>query len=360
MVFHINSIKRDNPYFIFTITKKNAYYFADNSEKVKIEEKDSFLKKIINAIRRPINSEHFYIKSYKEDLLDNYNDFIFNAEKLKDITKGRINIYKTGSIKNTALDLFSSLTQHIEDAETICDNESKFILGCYRGGLLFAESYEGEAYKGDVCSMYPSFMKSRNAIPIKKGIFKHITKEETNKWIGKDDKQYFHFGIYRAEVMRNNSSSERLFHFNENNYYTHTELKLAVYLGFNFELIEDGEANFLFYPKDSTISLYSVFNTYIDILFEVKKNSPDVTYTKKILNILWGALSEYKISNTYNLNQEEIILEAGESILNIKKYGEDNYKIECKQVGNMFVSGFARISPFITALGRSQIANLAS
>jgi len=89
---------------------------------------------------------------------EEYKELIENIIKLKEASKGLINMFKTGSIKNTALDLFEKLTRFIPSAEHITYEEMKFIENSTTGALIFAEQYEGPGYKYDVKSRYPSIM----------------------------------------------------------------------------------------------------------------------------------------------------------------------------------------------------------
>jgi hypothetical protein len=310
-------------------------------------------------IQYRIKSEYYYIKVAKSaELIKEYDMYIDNADQLKQITHGRINLYKTQTIKETALKLFYEQIQHIQDPDQIDDAEAEFILNCYRGGLLFGEKYKGTAYKGDVCSMYPSIMTSKIMFPTKKGEFKTITTEQMY-CKNKSGETYFKTGIYRA-IITSTNKDKKLFHFNNLNYYTNVDLALAHKLNFTIELINDNTPNFLFYPASSLTTGTTLFKNYINYLFELKQAHPDLQYIKRILNILWGALSETNITNSYSTTTDkEITINDNERIVNINKYNDNHFIIECEEVGNKFCSGFARISPFLTAYGRSMIAQLA-
>ena len=83
------------------------------------------------------------------------------------------------------------------NCDPISQSEAQWILGCNRTGHAFVEKdYKGEAHKIDMVSMYPSIMNSTITLPFKKGEFKTITDE--------DIKEYFRFGIYRAEITNYN------------------------------------------------------------------------------------------------------------------------------------------------------------
>ena len=104
-----------------------------------------------------------------------------------------------------------------------------------------------------------------------------------------------------------------------------------------------------------------MFKEYIDTLYPIKNNHKELTYPKKLLNILWGALAEGKVSSriyTSLKDNDPITLQVGEEITNFKDYGKKRLRIECVNTCDMFVSGYARISPFLTAMGRNQISTL--
>ena len=86
--------------------------------------------------------------------------------------------------------------------------------------------------------------------------------------------------------------------------------------------------------------------------------------SKILLNILWGAQRIHnKKYNTVEREVAEYILDHDETIDKTQILGEDkegNTKIKYETIksDNMFVSGFARVSPFLTAQARSIMAHL--
>ena len=347
----VNHYKERQPVFYHFNKADDTHTYFDGE--FKEESKETFVQKILEQNR--FESEYFYIKcANKDDLQKEHKEFKRNADKLKEITKGRINMYRTGTVKNTALKLFYDLIQHVEEPETIDDNEAEFILSCYRGGLTYHQKYKGQAAKGDVCSMYPALMSKQVMYPFKKGEFKTITENDLAKTVDKKGNRYFKYGIYRAKI----TGESFLFHFNNLNYYSHIDMLLATKLGLKIELIQDDKANFLFYPTSSLQTGVTLFKKYVDFLFDLKQSYPKLKYIKRILNILWGALCEMKFSSTYNLNQV-VTLKENEQIANIKVLGDNNFVVQCEVVGDKFLTGFARIGPFLTAYGREMIANLA-
>jgi hypothetical protein len=352
----VNRYEERQPIFYHFNKENDNYTYYDG--KLQQAPEDKFVKQILGQYK--FDSEFFYIKcANKLNLQTEYDDFKLNADKLKDITKGRINMYRTGTIKNTALKLFYDLIQHVEEPESIDDNEAEFILSCYRSGLLYHQKYKGKAVKGDVCSMYPSLMSKQVMYPFKKGEFKTITAEDLSKMVDKKGNQYFKYGIYRAKIEAQiDDQNQILFKFNNLNHYSHIDMLQAHKFGFKIEMIQDEKANFLFYPTSSLQTGVTLFKKYVDFLFELKQKHPELKYIKRIMNILWGALCEMKFSSTHNL-KNDIELKENEQIANFKVLNNGNLVVQCEVVGDKFLTGFARIGPFLTAYGRDMIANLA-
>jgi hypothetical protein len=235
----------------------------------------------------------------KEKLQLEYNTFIDQADKLKVESKGLINMYKSGTIKATALQLFSDFTKAVEQPDSIKGIEGEWILDCYRGGLLDATPYEGKAYKYDVSSMYPYIMNNMR-FAYKEGELKLLTQEEMSKWIDKKTgKQYFKYGMYRAVIS--GDIKKPVFRANVLNRFTHIDMDTAFKEGYTIALIEDGGCNFIYYPESSRISGKELFKKYFEVLYPIKakhvKEIPalNYSYAKSLMNILWGALAEKRI-----------------------------------------------------------------
>src|SRR5690606_24452009 len=113
---------------------------------------------------------------------------INNANKLKELTDGKINLYKTGTFKNAALKLFHDFNELIQP-EPILQAEGIWIKEAMKGPLVWATKYKGDCYEYDVVSMYPSIMRDQKfSVPIKAGIFKKLTQDEF------DNAKYYEYG----------------------------------------------------------------------------------------------------------------------------------------------------------------------
>ena len=138
-------------------------------------------------------------------------------------------------------------------------------------------------------------------------------------------------------------------------------MEVAYTLGYTITLIEDGTCNFLYYDTKARLNGTQLFKDYVDLLYPIKKEHKDITYSKHILNILGGALGEKKIYREVYTNleeDEEIILEEHEHIDDNKLLGNNKIKYGTINNDDAFVSGYARTLPFITAWGRKMLSNI--
>lgn len=288
-------------------------------------------------------------------LEETYEEFIKDADILKEETKGFINLYKTGTNAKTASKLFEYFSGSIL-AEKLEQDEADWIQNASIAALVFAEKYEGPLYEYDICSMYPSIMAdSKMLFPLKRGEFKTYTQKELKQ------AKFFHYGIYRCEISKSGDNKiDRLFRFNKKNYYTHFCLKRARELGLDIKIIDDGEANVLIYSRDCLINGNLLFYKYVQFLFSLKERQIAPKRTKGILNILWGYLTRMNIYTRTCKDDDDIFeipingtlvslcpLDDGRTVIN---YIPDNK--------NMFETNFARIKPFLLAKGRYIISTI--
>ena len=124
------------------------------------------------------NSDYLLIiANPNECLIKQYNDYVENANILKENSK-LFNIYKSGCISQTSLNLFDRFTHHIRAPPKIEEKEALFITNSKQGALIFGEEYSGCGHKFDIISSYPSIMNSKMLFPIQEGEFKIITQQE--------------------------------------------------------------------------------------------------------------------------------------------------------------------------------------
>ena len=276
-------------------------------------------------------------------LIKQYNEYIENADVLKEHSK-LINIYKSGSISQTALNLFDRFTHHIRNPAKIEEQEAQYISNSKQGALIFGEEYNGIGYKFDIVSSYPSIMNSKMLFPINEGEFKKISEQEFINL------EFYQYGIYRCNISGNNKQ----FRKNKLNYYTHIDLNEAKRLNLKVKLIVDSEPNFLYYSRDKLLTGTELFGQYVDHLYELKKKN--IKISKLILNILWGKLCQTKIKKNIIDNEKMVIID--DEIKSIMPLNGNNVKINTYKKSDQYVSGFARIGPFIMSKGREKIAKI--
>jgi hypothetical protein len=285
-------------------------------------------------------------------LLQEYNEFIETANRLKKETKGLINLFKFGNKASVvAKSIFDLFTKTIV-AEPIKQDEAEWLEKARQGALVWVTNeYNGEAYEYDFNSFYPSIQSNRRSkFPFKRGEFKRMQKEEFNNL------DYYQYGIYRANVTNPNSipNIKKLFKFNKENYYTYIDLTVAKRLNLNIELIEDSNPNALIYGTDSLVSGRQLFGKFVDYMFALKKSK--VPFAKDILNVLWGALCEKRtIALRATIGNEDVIIHEGKTIQGIVPYNDNTTKVIIFQNEMTYQTNYARIKPFILARGRERI-----
>jgi hypothetical protein len=289
-----------------------------------------------------------YDNDYKT-LKEHYETLYKEAVYLKELTKGTINLFRTGSTKKTALQLFYDLCPIKEMPDEILQKESQILQYSTCGAIVWGSKYDDKAYQYDVVSEYPSVMCTTNNIPWGEAIFIKITNEEFKKM------PHFKIGFYHVEIK---NIDNRLFRKNKNNWYDHISLTYAkTILKYECNIIEDNDDNILNYGKFQ--KMHYLFKPFVDYLYQFKEQG--VKEVKKYLNALWGALGEkeiltvksdeiYEDKNVFtmmpNIKGKSKNINAGSHLSNV--YKKEKY----------YLLPYARIAPFILALGRRKISNI--
>lgn len=288
-----------------------------------------------------------YIQCKKEKNLEKTrNEFIRDTNLLKQVTGGQINMYKTGSVSQTALHLFGGLNTRF-NPENISMEESEWISYSTKGALMHAQEYVGEAWKFDICSMYPSIMRSNNMLfPYEAGVFMNLTE------FGQD----FATAIYRCKIDIKDS---RLFRLNDRNYYTSHDVRRARELNFPIQLIQDGKYNALIYPRSSCVTGQQLFGPFIDLLFDLKKNYK-IPLAKEIMNSLWGALSQAYENHLVITSDHptDVPIWDDSDIIITPRIGSKKLDIKVFKKDTAFRNDWARIKPFLLAKSRSMISKI--
>ena len=286
--------------------------------------------------------EHFVeVSDLTKNLRDEYKTLILSNRILtKELN---IDYFKTGNTTATALAYFYKTIKHLPLKSVATTNEQVWLKNSYKGGIQYADKWEGQGYKYDYVSFYPSLLASDRLYPIKGGEYKIMT-----EWV--EDQP----AIYRAIV----SKGHLYFRYNETDYYTHADLQTAKMMGLDIHLIQDGQANCLWYGKEKCVRGYTYFAEYVNTLFRIKKiYGKKCPYAKLLLNCLSGILGQ-------QCKKEKLAYEPELDISHMtidKIYGSDNDKprLTYTQVNNCFkYAHLCRFAPFLTSYGRTEVCEV--
>jgi len=343
--------KTEKPLLVFARVSNAIVKGYDGTKFVEFNAKEFYREVKLNPLTFPYTVfPHPHGKTSKETFQLHWDTFRNEAERLKGLTDGKINLFKTGSRDAlTALNYYYS-TQHLITPDPIDQLEASYLEKAVCGSIMKFRHYRGPGYKYDVRSFYPSILNSlQTRFPVKKGIFTQLTDDEFQSFIHLGN---FNYGIYRVKVLSNHF----LFRENPTGYYTHTDLSHAISLKLKLELVHDDEPNHLHYPEHHLVNGRKLFGEYIDTLYPLKKESGRA---KSILNTLWGALVQ---RNYYQMNFEtttdddniEHSINNAE-IVSMFPNEENKVKIQFVKYDRYFKTSYARIKPFLVAYGRRRI-----
>jgi len=172
-----------------------------------------------------------------------------------------------------------------------------------------------------------------------------------------------YYEIFKATIEEK-KEAKKLFRYNLSGLYTHLDLKRAKALGLTVTL-DKSTPNALIYNSNTKCPGETMFEAYIDFLFKIKNsNMPASSSAKRILNTLWGALSQRKHFYTligkgtkYTSDSPFEPLE-GYMLKEIIPYSEDQWRVTCKHPADIFEGEYPRIAPFLLAFGRKTISEI--
>lgn len=266
-----------------------------------------------------------------------------------------------GSYKIAALWTFEQLSRAVPANEPLDPLEAEWLRNSMKGGLIWAENgWSGTAEQYDFTSMYP-FLLTKYFFPIGKGNFRTVDDfMYNNRGI-----QMSYYGIFHAKVeLREGMHS--LFRYNSNDFYTHHDLNRAKSLGLNVTLYKDNSPNALIYESKKNCPGSIIFGSYVEMLFNIKKNGgPAGNAAKRILNTLWGALCEKKITyydigkGTKWTSENPFVISSHnekEILHTVIPSGEGQWTVQCSNPENVFKGEYPRVAPFLLAAGRKLIS----
>ena len=349
LVFKMNKLNTDFSFYGDEIDENGSYIDLKAYKKQYIcigYDRKMFNTKEIADKKLDKETELREIMKRQYEKLTEWND------EVKKLTDGKLDItrFKYKPIKYQALVLFNDMTKMNEGSEPLTSEEAKWISECRNCGLMYFEEYEGQAKQYDVHSRYPSIQCGSGSFPVKSGEFQTI---DSIPDVPK-------FGIYRCKI----TGKSKLFFFNQNNKYTHTDIYTAKKLGLNIELITDGQPNFLFYGFDKLIKYCQLFKKYMQYLYELRKKARSNKLIKCLMNYLWGSLCERNtIKNTQDRRKpltypkgmriSEILPYVGDTEFNMLKFTFAPTKEK-----DIYSGDFPRIGVFLTATARNKLATL--
>jgi len=328
-------------------------YYMENDKmkqlKLDIQTIDNIMNYKTDFINIPRNPSQF------EKVDEQYKYYVKLADNFKTMTDGKINMYKTGSIKRTSLKLLDEFTKHV-NPENITEKESLWLMKSTLGQLVCNKpGIYKHAHKLDIKSMFPYILHNKTSfIPVKQGTFKKLTNDEFQEF---KTKQVYPIGIYRVKIHKSDKSTNNLFRFNKFKYYTHIDIRYADFLGLNVELL-DKTHNALYWERSQCLCGHEVFGNYVDYLFKLKENK--VEGSKLLLNIVSGLIGEKnkriitideECDDDYDFEEENLKV--------IKKWTKrDDKKItcfKCIDMSNVYKMKLARFMPFLWSKSRSMM-----
>ena len=289
-------------------------------------------------LAKPYNYNNILVPYTGTNMKDDYTDYIKSIDNVFKCSDGKIDMYRTGSVANTALVLFNQFNSI--QPESIEPYEFDYISMC-GGGVRIAEKYTGTLFKYDIKSYYPSLLMSNMLkIPISKGTPTKITQDEF------DQMKYIRYGVYHVKIDVENP---KLFTELKSNKYTHYEVNLAKSLSYKITVLGDA----MIWENKDCVNANKVFGEYVDYLYSKKKCDP---MFKLILNSLWGVLCQSYNKKTITCNIDELDISDTQKIISMMatKNGMHTFKIYDSSV-NRCKTNWARMKPFILGLARVKL-----
>jgi hypothetical protein len=314
------------------------------------------------SVTNSYKSEYIPIKKETDKSLEEtYNAFIQRAEKLKKQSRGKINLFKSGTLQKASLALFFFHANKLKIVpEPLTELETKWLINTNHGQMVYKDKTKDlkDLHSYDINSMYASLLRNVYfKIPIKQGTFMKLTRAEFY------EAKFYKYGIYRVEIENDGKPNTRkMFRFNHNNYYTTTDLNMATKLKLKINLMENEEFNFLSYGKGTTTTGSVLFKSFVDMLYKMRMEHKNNDF-KKILNLLWGTLCstnihtfQYDITKDLDVN---INLDPDRHIILNQFFVRENiFKLEYCKKDDYFKYPWARMKCFLLALGRQTITRI--
>ena len=310
-------------------------------------ETDSWINTYVKTDLRMTTSNGTRAIKTEENLIKEYQQFIQDVEALTVATDGAIDMKKYRySVRETAKVLTYQHFKTLEAPDEITFTESLWLMHTFKGGLMYGEDKElDNGIEYDINSAYPYFMTQPTFdFPMKQGIFQKIDILP----------QILPYGIYRVKINKSyNQHIDKLFRFNDLDYYTQFDIGVARKLELKIELIIDDEANCLLYQK-GRVKGCSMFKNLLNYLFDLKKQK--VPFVKQLINIIWGMLCERrKCVQIARPDSDKDVHIDDATVLSVIPTATGHRIEYVKNDRPIFVHNYARMGVFLTSKVRQSL-----
>ena len=166
-------------------------------------------------------------------------------------------------------------------------------------------------------------------------------------------------GIYKCIIEPSTDKNiNNLFRFNKKNYYAHYDMRQARHLSLKLIIIiDDGQANLLYYSSSKCVKAVNMFGDYINLLYPLKQQK--VQGAKMLINLIWGALSTKLVKKKYFELSEDVIIPSNTNIQCIRILDDGKtYQIKTSDNDKVFKYDYGRLAPFLVARGREKIVKM--
>jgi hypothetical protein len=346
---HLIKYKNYNSKLVyFKSVKENNLSQDDEETLMRFYDGLEITEKIFKYTDLVKSKTHSYVEHKEIDTPINeaYDKFMNDCTHFKQLTTVDLADFDH-SVTDLCLSLFYKYSMCFEQEE-MDEFEALIHLKCRRGGLMYANTTTDVQDKKmncyDINSSYPSVMV-KNAYPYTKPEYSILTEIPHSWGIG-----LYHVNIHNIDM--------RLMAISESHWYSSVDMNRATQLGYEIEMIQDGDINCLKYKQ--LILGNHLFGGYINDMYIHKNTINELTRQKnpifkQVMNCLHGLLSQ-RDKKYYTNSETGKSFETHQPMnVTIGKRGE---RLVVKSQSSNFKRPYARIQTFIAAHARTKISKL--
>jgi len=296
------------------------------------------------------------------------------CEEIKDVPYRGFD-YRKSFLDSTNVSRFFNYycLKHYKHHEQISPKECIWMNKCNNGGTMYLNpDYEDttvKSYGYDFRGYYGLLLNSdKLMIPSKQGTELTLDTLPTKKKLK--------YGYYHVRITCEDDDFRKIFAFSRNDVYLDISLKQAMTYqkayNVSIELVDDGEPNAYIYDEDDMVSLKTITNEWYKVINKMKTSFPKNKLVKHLMSTAWGTLNQKNIVSKTLSEIDEMIANGktvGMSdtndymILDEKTYLDSDGN-EIKTLYVLLVNESPckfniRLKPYITALGRNMIGEIA-